>query len=161
MYLCYIDESGTPDIPGNTSHFVLAGLSVPIWYWKDGDRQVAAIKRRYGLENSEIHVAWLLRPYQEQNRVPNFDALEKWAREHGVSAASRAELVAEPRVIELYERTIASLTGDLAQFERIKKVRLLPREFTIDSGELTPTLKIRRKTIEQNWQEEIEAIYGA
>src|SRR5438270_6133833 len=93
MYLCYIDESGTPDIPGNTSHFVLAGLSVPIWYWKDGDRQVAAIKRRYGLENSEIHVAWLLRPYQEQNRVPNFDALDRRQRVSQVESFRKAELL--------------------------------------------------------------------
>jgi hypothetical protein len=49
MYLCYIDESGTSDIPGNTSHFVLAGLSIPIWHWKDCDREVETIKRKYAL----------------------------------------------------------------------------------------------------------------
>lgn len=55
MYLCYIDESGTSDIPGNTSHFVLSGLSIPIWYLKDCDRTIETIKRKYVLENSEIH----------------------------------------------------------------------------------------------------------
>ncbi len=47
MHLCYIDESGTPDVPGNTSHFVLAGLALPIERWKDADRQVSAIMMRY------------------------------------------------------------------------------------------------------------------
>lgn len=69
MYLCYIDESGTADIPGNTSHFVLAGLSIPIWAWKDCDRQIEAIKRKYGLLDREIHVGWILRAYLEQSRV--------------------------------------------------------------------------------------------
>lgn len=63
MYLCYIDESGTSDIPGNTSHFVLAGISIPIWHWRDADREIFAVKTRYGLQNAEIHTAWLLRKY--------------------------------------------------------------------------------------------------
>jgi hypothetical protein len=47
MYLCYIDESGTPEIPGNTSHFILAGLSIPIWHWRSADRGITMILRRY------------------------------------------------------------------------------------------------------------------
>jgi len=72
MYLCYIDESGTSDIPGNTSHFILAGLSVPIWHWKDCDKSIEVIKRRYALGSAEIHVAWLLRSYLEQTRIADF-----------------------------------------------------------------------------------------
>ncbi len=49
MYLCYIDESGTSQVPGNTSHFVLAGLSIPIEYWKKCDRAVAKIKKSINL----------------------------------------------------------------------------------------------------------------
>ena len=56
---------------------------------------------------------------------------------------------------------VDALNQELSQFERIKKIRLLPREFSIESGELTPSLKIRRKAIEQNWRQEIEEIYGA
>ena len=93
--------------------------------------------------------------------VPDFAALDRRLRDLGRPPAPREELVERPDVVALYEEIVEALNQELSQFERIKKVRLLPREFTIDSGELTPTLKIRRKTIEQNWQEEIEAIYGA
>ena len=49
MFLCYVDESGTPDIPGNTSHFILAGLSIPVEKWRSCDADVTIIKQRYGL----------------------------------------------------------------------------------------------------------------
>lgn len=78
MYVCYIDESGVPDIPGNTSHFVLAGISIPIWNWRAADNDVAAVMKKYGLQNAEFHTAWILRTYFEQSRVANFDKLS-WA----------------------------------------------------------------------------------
>src|SRR5438046_159793 len=59
MHLCYLDESGTPDIPGNTSHYVLAGLSVPIWNWKTCEKEIGIIRRKYDLQNREIHTAWI------------------------------------------------------------------------------------------------------
>ena len=93
MYLCYIDEFGTSDIPGNTSHFILAGLSVPIWYWKDCDREIETIKKKYVLENSEIHIAWLLRPYLEQTQIANFSSLDYKQRRSEVEKLRRAELL--------------------------------------------------------------------
>jgi hypothetical protein len=57
MILTYIDESGTPDLPGNTSHYVLAGLSIPIWKWKSCEKEVNQIKAIYNLTNAEIHTA--------------------------------------------------------------------------------------------------------
>src|SRR5262249_46907280 len=91
--------------------------------------------------------------------VPNFDALEKWARENGVSAPSRAELAADPRGVALYEKTIDGLTQHLAQFERIKKIALLPHEFTLEAGELTPTLKVKRRVVEQKYKDVIDRLY--
>ena len=75
MHLCYIDESGTSNIPGNTSHFVLAGVSLPIWHWRDADREIVEIKGEFGLQDSEIHTAWLLRKYLEQSRISDFGGL--------------------------------------------------------------------------------------
>ncbi len=91
--------------------------------------------------------------------VPNFEALQKWARENAVTAASPDELVRDPRVIELYDRTIKELTAHLAQFERIKKIALLPHEFTLEAGELTPTLKVKRRVVEQKYKDVIDRLY--
>jgi len=91
MYLCYIDESGTPD-SGNTSHFVLAGLAIPIRQWKNCDNQIYSIKKKHGLEDSEIHVAWMLRRYREQESIPDFDALDYAQRRARVRALRAAEL---------------------------------------------------------------------
>lgn len=93
MYLLYMDESGTSAVPGNTSHFVLTGLSVPIWHWKDCDRAISAIKGRYRLGDAEIHVAWMLRRYLEQDRVPNFSSLTYDQRFHEVERLRNAELL--------------------------------------------------------------------
>lgn len=93
MYLCYIDESGTSDVPGNTSHFILAGISIPIWHWNTCDREIDILKRRIGLQDSEIHVAWMLRKYREQARIPNFDALSFDQRRSEVERARRQELL--------------------------------------------------------------------
>lgn len=75
MYFCYIDESGTPQIPGNSSHYVLCGLSIPISKWKICERQIHQIKRKYGLDNAEIHTGWILRTYLEQSRIHGFENL--------------------------------------------------------------------------------------
>jgi long-chain acyl-CoA synthetase len=91
--------------------------------------------------------------------VPNFDNLQKWAREHGVTAASAEDLVRDARVVALYDQTIKELTKDLAQFERIKKIALLPREFSLEAGELTPTLKVKRKVVEQKYKDVIDRLY--
>ncbi len=84
MYLCYIDESGTPEVPGTTTHFVLAGIAIPIWHWHDADREVINILRKYGLEQEELHTAWILRKYLEQSRIANFDDLNWQLRRSAV-----------------------------------------------------------------------------
>ncbi len=93
MYLCYIDESGTSDIPGNTSHYILAGLSLPIWHWKDSDGEINAIKNAYSLGDSEIHIAWLLRKYREQTNIANFPSLNYNQRRSQVERIRRSELL--------------------------------------------------------------------
>jgi long-chain acyl-CoA synthetase len=93
--------------------------------------------------------------------VPNFETLEKWARDQGLSFSSREDLVQRPEVVALYDQTVRDMTPHLAGFERIKKVALLPREFTLESGELTPTLKVKRRVIEQKYKDVIDRIYEA
>ena len=93
MNLCYIDESGTPDLPGNTSHFVLAGLSVPDEFWKQHNTQLEKIKSRYGLDDAEIHVAWMMRNYLEQESIPGFQSMTHERRRSEVGKRRRAELL--------------------------------------------------------------------
>jgi long-chain acyl-CoA synthetase len=92
--------------------------------------------------------------------VPDFAALERRLQALGRPLASHAELVARPDVIALYQEVIDALNHDLSPFERIKRVALLPEEFTIGSGELTPTLKVKRKVVEERWRSVIDALYA-
>ena len=93
MYLCYIDESGTSSVPGNTSHFVVMGLALPIWHWRGADRDISALARRYDLDDGEFHTAWLLRPYLEQRRIPGFEGMSRTARRAAVERERNAHLL--------------------------------------------------------------------
>ncbi len=100
------------------------------------------------------------RPFPSLLVVPDFAALEKWAREAGIDAKGEEALAAHPRVIEfLTEETLGRL-GGFARYEQPKKIAVIPRELTIESGELTPTLKVKRSVVERNFSAAIEAIYG-
>ncbi len=93
MYICYIDESGTPEVPGTTSHFILAGLSIPIESWRACDREISQVLGRYGLEDEELHTAWLTRKYLEQVRIPDFESLDWAARRSAVERARATHLL--------------------------------------------------------------------
>lgn len=91
--------------------------------------------------------------------VPNWEQIESYARLKGIKESSRAELCRNARIIDLFERQIATLTPDLAQYERVKKVALLENEFTIEGGEMTPTLKVKRRVIDEKYRQVIDEIY--
>ena len=92
--------------------------------------------------------------------VPNWERVESYAQLKGIKARSHTELCKEPRVIDLFERQIAGLTTELAQYERVKKVALLENELTIDGGELTPTLKVKRRIVDEKYRDVIDRLYG-
>lgn len=91
---------------------------------------------------------------------PNFSELGDWARAHQVDFSSRAELVRDPRVVALYQEIVGKLNQDLAQYEKLKKVLLVPDEFSIASGELTPSMKLKRRVVEEKFKREIAALYA-
>jgi long-chain acyl-CoA synthetase len=93
--------------------------------------------------------------------VPAFPALEQHAREAGVSFATREELVAAPAVVALYEERIRRVSQGLAGYQQIKRFALVPNEFTQAGGEITPTLKIKRRVVEQKYRALIDAMYAA
>ena len=92
--------------------------------------------------------------------VPDFVTLEEHLREAGAASGSRERLVARADVQAIYQAILDGINVNLAQFEKIKQFALLPREMTIEGGELTPTLKIRRKIVEQHWAAVIEQLYA-
>jgi long-chain acyl-CoA synthetase len=90
---------------------------------------------------------------------PHFPLLEDWARANGVIFNSRQELVSAPKVRELYRGIIEDLNKKLAHFETIKKILAVPDEFTVATGEITPTLKLKRRVIEAKYKQQIEELY--
>jgi len=90
---------------------------------------------------------------------PHFPLLEDWAHANGVSFNSRQELVAAPRVRELYRGIVEDLNKKLAHFETIKKVIVVPDEFTVATDEITPTLKLKRRVIEAKYKQQIDDLY--
>ena len=91
---------------------------------------------------------------------PNFAVLEKWAGENGIGFSSRAELVANMKVQSLYEAVVEGVNANLARFEKLKRVIVVPDEFTADNGVLTPTMKLKRRVIEERYRKQIDELYA-
>lgn len=91
--------------------------------------------------------------------VPAFEELEKWCKHKGIPFASKEEVVKNPNVIKKYQREIDRLNTSLGQWEKVKKFELLPKEWTIDNGELTPKLSLKRKVILKSMEENIHKLY--
>jgi long-chain acyl-CoA synthetase len=91
--------------------------------------------------------------------VPQMDALQTFASQQGISANSPGELVKHPQIVRLIENEVARQTGDLSQYERIKAILLLPHEMTVESGELTPTLKVKRRIVVDKNKQAIDRLY--
>ncbi|MGC9402538.1 AMP-dependent synthetase/ligase [Vibrio genomosp. F10] len=91
--------------------------------------------------------------------VPCFDTLEEYAKELNIKYHDRIELVKHHKIVEMFESRVSGLQDELAKFEQVKKFKLLPKAFSMNSGELTPTQKLRRKVISDKYQDEIEEMY--
>jgi long-chain acyl-CoA synthetase len=100
------------------------------------------------------------RPYCVALLVPNFANLEAEAKAQGWPMASRGELLRSPGARSLYQRLVDELNAGLAPFETIKRFELLDRDLSAEAGELTPTLKVRRKVVSQTFAELIEGMYA-
>ncbi|MGL4601363.1 MAG: long-chain fatty acid--CoA ligase, partial [Plesiomonas sp.] len=91
--------------------------------------------------------------------VPCFESLEDYARSVNIKYHDRMELLKNGQIREMFEQRLKSIQKELARFEQVKRFTLLPDAFTMESGELTPTLKLRRKIISQRYQREIDSMY--
>ena len=110
---------------------------------------------------SQVVVVGNARKFASALIVPNMELLRGYAQLKGIQYKNQNELLANSRVIDLINRQVDKYTGELARFEKVKKVALLEREFTTESGELTPTLKPRRSVIEKKYASVIDRLYEA
>jgi long-chain acyl-CoA synthetase len=93
--------------------------------------------------------------------VPDWETLKQTLQGEGIKVeGSREEMCENPHVVKRVQRDAVDLTRELADYERVKRVYLLPREFSIDKGEMTPTLKIKRSVIDEKYEEAIDEICG-
>ena len=92
--------------------------------------------------------------------VPNFENLEQYAAGKQLSHASREELVDLPHVYDFYAAEIDGLCEEFATFERVKKFLLLDRPLSVETGELTPSLKVKRRIIESKYKDQIDSLYN-
>lgn len=93
--------------------------------------------------------------------VPNFEMLDSYAKHKGLGKMSPADYCSDPRIIDLFERQVEAATNGLAKFETVKKIALLENELTIDGGELTPTMKLKRRVIDTKYKDVIDQVYAA
>lgn len=91
--------------------------------------------------------------------VPEFRLVEDWAKEHGIEFCSREDLCANPKVNKMILDRVKTLQQQLAHYEQVKRITLIPHHFSMESGELTNTLKIRRPVVYKNYKQEIDKMY--
>ena len=101
------------------------------------------------------------RKYVSALIVPDFERLRAWSKEQSIATANKQELIEDRRVVDLIKADVNRLTRELADYEKVKRIGLLATEFSIDGGELTPTLKVKRRVVEEKYGELIESLYSS
>jgi long-chain acyl-CoA synthetase len=91
--------------------------------------------------------------------VPDWEQLRSYVELKGLDARTPAELIKHPRILDLFERQVAAHTPNLAQFEKVKRIALLENELTIEGDELTPTLKVKRRVVDEKYRDVIDRLY--
>jgi long-chain acyl-CoA synthetase len=101
------------------------------------------------------------KPYIVALLSPNLDLLEGWAKSRGVAFGSIADLLGRAEVTRLFETALARVNEDLARYEQVKKFRVLPRMLSVADGDLTPTLKVKRRVVEKDFAALIDDMYSS
>jgi long-chain acyl-CoA synthetase len=144
-------------------------------YLRITDRKKEIIVNAYGknvapapIENALKATRWISqaviigdkRKFLAALLVPDLEALANWATQHGKGGASGEQLIADPEVKSMIGADLEAVNRDLASYEKIVAWTLLPEEFTLEGGELTPTQKIKRRVIHDKYAEQIESMYA-
>jgi long-chain acyl-CoA synthetase len=99
------------------------------------------------------------RPYLVGLVVLDHELAPAWAKDNGIEATRVAELARHPRVVEEIERAVQAANQRVSRVEQVRRFRIVPAEWTAESEELTPTLKLRRRVIHKKYEAEIDALY--
>jgi long-chain acyl-CoA synthetase len=108
----------------------------------------------------QVYVVGDARKYLAAIVVPNFEILEKWATNRGLQFKSRQDLVENDDIKTLLDERVNRVNAGLSKYETIKRFTVLCREFSEEGGELTPTLKLKRRVVEKKYKEQIDALYS-
>ena len=109
---------------------------------------------------NQVVVVGSSRKYPAALIVPEWEALKAALRSGGEQIAeTRAEISRQPAAIKLVQRDVTATTAHLADYERVRRVALLPDEFSIDNGEMTPTLKVKRRVVDEKYGELIDELF--
>lgn len=92
--------------------------------------------------------------------VPSFPNLLEWARHQGITETHHENLLRNPRILEHYQELVESFNKFFNPVEQVKKFELLPNEWSVDTGELTPKLSLKRKVVLEKYKEAIERLYA-
>lgn len=107
----------------------------------------------------QVSIIGDLKKYVSALIVPSFDALEEYAKAKNIDFASREDLIAKPEIIKFYQERIDMHQKELAAYEKVKRFRLLAVPFTQEAGEMTPTMKLKRKVINEKYRPIIDSMY--
>ncbi|HEX3968729.1 MAG TPA: long-chain fatty acid--CoA ligase [Edaphobacter sp.] len=91
---------------------------------------------------------------------PNFAALEGWAKGQGIATGDHAALVKDPKVVKAYQEIVDKVNGSLANYESMKRMSLVPEEWSVENGALTPSMKLKRRVVEQRYAKQIGEFYA-
>ena len=91
--------------------------------------------------------------------VPDFEVLAKYAKDNGLDYKDNEVLISHPEIVEVFKKEIRTFSKDLASHEKIRDFRLLPNEFTVETGEITPTMKVKRRVIAEKYADQISSIF--
>ncbi len=100
------------------------------------------------------------KPYIVALISPNSEELENWAKAQGIEFESIEELTRHPKVLEIYQKVLENVNAGLARYEQVKKFRVLPEMLSVEAGQLTPTLKVKRRVVEKQYAHLIEEMYN-
>ncbi len=150
-----IDEQGRLHITGRIKDIIVTA----------GGKNISPQNIENSLKGSryieQVAVIGDRRKYLSALVIPVFGELEKWAKSAGISFSSKSDLLNNAKVQDFIGREIEKYTGQFARVEQIRKFRLLDAEWTQETDELTPTLKVKRRVIEKKYADEIESMYPA